>query len=233
MGNEISNAVDSIPVVGHIKGGIHYACGDNKGGDAAMKSSSRSVGVVGGGIAGFCVGGPLGAAAGGVAGGAAMDGAITGIESAIVGKYTPYGLVENGTDIAKDPGNVGAWVDGVTTIAMDAAGGKIKVKAKVKPKVKPSFKSNLKHATKTQAKKEVKSVKKAAKKDAKQFKKDLKNDAIHYMKTNCPGYHGLKSQETTSHGWQCDGCKKYLEKYTIVYGCRKCDYDLCESCYSK
>ena len=29
-----------LPVVGHIKGGIHYACGDKDGGDKAMKAGS-------------------------------------------------------------------------------------------------------------------------------------------------------------------------------------------------
>lgn len=43
--------------VGHIKGGVHYAMGDNEKGDDAMKSASRSTGVVLGGIGGFAAGG--------------------------------------------------------------------------------------------------------------------------------------------------------------------------------
>ena len=57
-----------VPIVGHIKGGIHYACGDKDGGDNAMKAASRTIGVVGGGAVGI-LGGPAGMIAGGVAGG--------------------------------------------------------------------------------------------------------------------------------------------------------------------
>jgi hypothetical protein len=32
--------VDLVPVVGHVKGGIHYACGDQEGGDAAMRRAN-------------------------------------------------------------------------------------------------------------------------------------------------------------------------------------------------
>eukprot|EP00969_Alexandrium_andersonii_P193816 8561506-Alexandrium_andersonii.AAC.1 len=60
----------------------HYACNDKDGGDKAMKSASRTVGVVGGGVAGLCAGGPVGAVIGGVAGGAAMHGITTGVDSA-------------------------------------------------------------------------------------------------------------------------------------------------------
>ena len=67
--------VDAIPVVGHVKGVVHYACGDQAGGDKAMVASSRSTCVAGGAAGGFLVGGPVGAVAGGMAGGAARDGA--------------------------------------------------------------------------------------------------------------------------------------------------------------
>lgn len=40
----MSGVADGIPAVGHVKGVIHYACGDKEGGDQAMKSSSRTVG---------------------------------------------------------------------------------------------------------------------------------------------------------------------------------------------
>ena len=80
-----------VPGVGHIKGGIHYACGDTDGGDKAMKAASRTIGVVGGGAVGI-LGGPAGMVAGGIAGGAAMDGIITGSESLVKGEYTPSGI---------------------------------------------------------------------------------------------------------------------------------------------
>lgn len=98
--NTVNGVANGIPVVGHVKGVVHYACGDKDGGDQAMKSSSRSVGkelisiffyycslnlieykkgVVGGGIGGFFVAGPAGAIFGGIAGGSAMDGITTGL----------------------------------------------------------------------------------------------------------------------------------------------------------
>ncbi len=94
----MSNCVNGIPVV---KGAIHYAWGDKEGGDKAMKSSSRAVGVMGGGVGGFLVGGPAGAVAGGVAGGLAMDGVTTGVDSAIHNEYRPSGTVAAVTTLAK------------------------------------------------------------------------------------------------------------------------------------
>ena len=55
------NAVDGIPLVGHVKGGIHYLAGDKEGGHNAMKSATRTTGVVAGGVGGFIAGGPAGA----------------------------------------------------------------------------------------------------------------------------------------------------------------------------
>ena len=56
-----------------------------------MKSASRSTMVVAGTAGGFVVAGLAGAIAGAVAGGAAADRTITGVGSAINGKFTPYG----------------------------------------------------------------------------------------------------------------------------------------------
>ena len=49
----------------------------------------------------------------------------------------------------------------------------------------------------------------------------------------CPQGHGLKRRETEMHGDQCDKCKQYQPQYSIMYGCRKCEYDLCEKCAMK
>ena len=38
-----SDFADKLPVVGHIKGGIHYACGDRDGGDKAMMHATRGI----------------------------------------------------------------------------------------------------------------------------------------------------------------------------------------------
>ena len=70
---------DGIPVVGHAKGLIHYACGDEEGGDRAMRSCTRSSGVIAGGVAGFFMGGPVGAVGGGIAAGVSMDSIATAV----------------------------------------------------------------------------------------------------------------------------------------------------------
>eukprot|EP00640_Fibrocapsa_japonica_P007175 CAMPEP_0113945448 /NCGR_PEP_ID=MMETSP1339-20121228/45976_1 /TAXON_ID=94617 /ORGANISM="Fibrocapsa japonica" /LENGTH=192 /DNA_ID=CAMNT_0000951033 /DNA_START=36 /DNA_END=614 /DNA_ORIENTATION=- /assembly_acc=CAM_ASM_000762 len=87
----MNDLADGTPVVGHIKGGIHYMCGDSSGGEKAMKSATRTTGVVGGSVAGFVCGGPAGAVGGGIAAGAAMDGIITGVESKVHQEYRPSG----------------------------------------------------------------------------------------------------------------------------------------------
>jgi len=84
--DDAERITNSIPVAGHIKGGVHYILGDNESGDEAMKAASRSTGVALGGIGGFAMGGPAGAVAGGVAGGAAMDAIITESDKLIHGK---------------------------------------------------------------------------------------------------------------------------------------------------
>jgi hypothetical protein len=65
-GKAMMNLADGIPFVGHAKGLIHYAVGDVEGGDKAMKSSSRTTGVMLGGAGGFLTEGPVGAVAGGI-----------------------------------------------------------------------------------------------------------------------------------------------------------------------
>ena len=115
--------IDCIPIVGHVKGGIHYACGDREGGDKAMKSASRTVGVMGGATIGFFVGGPVGAAAGGISGGLALDGLTTGIDSAVHEEYRPSGMVLQATNIVKDPKNPGLWFDALAISVFDGWSG--------------------------------------------------------------------------------------------------------------
>jgi len=92
--------VNATPGVGHVKGTVHYLCGDKEGGDKAMKSASRTTGAVVGGIVGIA-GGPVGMVLGGMGGAASVDGATTGVESAIKKKYTPSGYIDAGTRIVK------------------------------------------------------------------------------------------------------------------------------------
>ena len=116
----MSDVVDGIPAVGHVKGGLHYTFGDIEGGHKAMKSASRTTGVMGGGVVGFFVGGPAGAAAGGVAGGLAVDGLTTGIESAVHDEFRPSGMVSRVTEIVKDPKKSRTWFDTITIPMFDA-----------------------------------------------------------------------------------------------------------------
>ena len=119
----VSDFADGVPVVGHVKGGIHYACGDEEGGDNAMKSASRSVGVIGGGIAGGLVGGPVGAVAGGIAGGAAMDGITTGVDSLVHDEYRPSGQVAAVTNMVNGNASVGDYFDSVVGVGFDGFSG--------------------------------------------------------------------------------------------------------------
>jgi len=119
--------LDSVPVVGHAKGAIHYACGDKEGGDNAMKAASRSTGSVIGAIAGMPFG-PAGVVAGAAAGGYAMDGITTGVDSAVHGVYRPSGYVATVTEAVKDPKDPGKWFEVVAPPTADAvAFGRAKI----------------------------------------------------------------------------------------------------------
>lgn len=125
MAHTANDVANGVPVVGHIKGGIHYALGDKEGGDQAMKSASRTTGVVIGGVIGI-PGGPAGMVAGGITGGAVMDGITTGVESAVKGEYTPSGQIKAWTDVAKGKDAqtvVGGVVGGFMSPVMDGVGG--------------------------------------------------------------------------------------------------------------
>lgn len=119
----LSDMADGLPVVGHIKGGIHYACGDGAGGDKAMKSASRTTGVIAGGIIGTVTGGPVGAVAGGIAGGVAMDGITTGVESAVHGEYRPNGTVGAVTNMVNGNAKIGDYFDLGAGVVMDGIAG--------------------------------------------------------------------------------------------------------------
>eukprot|EP00697_Spironema_sp_BW2_P013720 gnl/Spiro4/3962_TR1973_c0_g2_i1.p1 gnl/Spiro4/3962_TR1973_c0_g2~~gnl/Spiro4/3962_TR1973_c0_g2_i1.p1 ORF type:complete len:532 (-),score=96.42 gnl/Spiro4/3962_TR1973_c0_g2_i1:100-1581(-) len=119
----LSDAADTVPVVGHIKGGIHYACGDKSGGDAAMKSSSRSTMVLAAGVGGFAVGGPVGASFAGAAGGALMDGITTAADSAVHKEYRPQGIVHMVETLKQNPRNPGLWFDAAILPIADGTAG--------------------------------------------------------------------------------------------------------------
>jgi len=145
----LSDVADGIPVVGHVKGSIHYALGDKEAGDNAMKSASRTTAVIGG----AALGGPAGA----IAAGAAIDGITTGIDSAVHKEYRPAGLIAGGTHLAKG-GNV---VEGVGGIAVILAGDGY-TGAYYRPSAKPTGKTARMNAkAKYQGNKALYKVKKA------------------------------------------------------------------------
>ena len=125
----VSGVADSLPIVGHVKGGIHYACGDTDGGDNAMKAASRTTGAIVGGAGGLIVGGPVGAVAGGIAGAATVDGITTGIDSAVHKEYRPAGYVDQVTKLVEDPKNPGTWFDTTFMVVGDGLTGKAGGKA--------------------------------------------------------------------------------------------------------
>ncbi|KAA0202606.1 hypothetical protein HAZT_HAZT002058 [Hyalella azteca] len=77
--------------------------------DAAMKATSHTTAVIGGGVGGFLVAGPPGAFAGGVGAGVAIDSTITAVDSVIKKEFEPYGVLEP----LGDPTNPGKWCDAV------------------------------------------------------------------------------------------------------------------------
>ena len=123
FGKTLSSVVDGVPAVGHVKGGIHYICGDKEGGDRVMKAASRTVGVIGGGALGGLTGGPVGAVLGGIAGGATMDTLTTGVDSAVNNEYRPSGHIATATKIYKGEARSGEIFDAVVTVAFDGIAG--------------------------------------------------------------------------------------------------------------
>ena len=73
--NMFSGFLNSIPVVGHVKGLLHYAVGDTQEGNHAMYSSTRSLVVAAAGAAGVAAG-PVGAVILGALVGILWDGII-------------------------------------------------------------------------------------------------------------------------------------------------------------
>lgn len=63
-GKAMSDLVDGVPVVGHAKGVVHYTLRDTEGGDRAMKSATRTAGMIVGGAGGLLIGGAVGAVEG-------------------------------------------------------------------------------------------------------------------------------------------------------------------------
>ena len=103
--------MNSVPVVGHVKSGIHLLCGDKKGAaeayDTATRSTSKnhdemntvtlSTAVAGAGIIGGLIGGPVGAVAGGTSAGFVYDTTRTVMED------KPQGILATANNLVEDP----------------------------------------------------------------------------------------------------------------------------------
>ncbi|XP_060804225.1 uncharacterized protein LOC106139693 [Amyelois transitella] len=118
--NFLSNVLDSIPVVGHVKGVVHYAVGDTQGGNKAMYQSTRTTAVLAGGAVG-CVAGPAGAVAGAMSAGLATD------TIASIATDKPQGIIEGcdniGSDIAAGRNPTCSILSTTVQLGLDGVGG--------------------------------------------------------------------------------------------------------------
>lgn len=116
FGRNIEVLVDSIPILGHLKGTLHLINGEGKHGWSAIKQATSSAISLLGGV----LGGPIGA----LTGLAAADGAITAVDMAINGNATPHGLVDYVVTI-KDR-NAGEHVDALAGVLTRGIAGPVK-----------------------------------------------------------------------------------------------------------
>ncbi|KAK0050484.1 hypothetical protein Bpfe_020012, partial [Biomphalaria pfeifferi] len=86
LGNAFEVVVNGTPVVGHVKGIVHYAMGDTEKGNICMESATRCTAVLGVGMATGGIGAGLLVGAGaGITTGAAYDLVATGVDNAVNG----------------------------------------------------------------------------------------------------------------------------------------------------
>ncbi|CAF1595839.1 unnamed protein product, partial [Didymodactylos carnosus] len=120
----MSNVADSIPVVGHAKGLIHYyILGDMEGCNEAIKSASRSVGVAAGGIRGFTAGGPISGYAGGELGGIAADIVISVADTIVHREFRLCGHIQSLRRIVDGKMEAGEGFDWALTPVFDGLAG--------------------------------------------------------------------------------------------------------------
>ncbi|XP_076285160.1 uncharacterized protein LOC143211397 isoform X2 [Lasioglossum baleicum] len=75
----INNVVNCVPVIGHVKGVLHHAVGDHKGGNQALNAATRSTVVATSGVAARIISGGIGAIPAAIAAGAIYDVAASSI----------------------------------------------------------------------------------------------------------------------------------------------------------
>jgi len=90
---QISELADSIPIVGHVKGLVHFAIGDTEAGAHSLEAATRTLAVVGAGALTAGTGGAAAPILAGVVAGIAADAAITGVESWRHHNYEPQGYL--------------------------------------------------------------------------------------------------------------------------------------------
>ena len=112
--SSLSSCANGIPVVGHVKGGVHYIMGDIKKGNRSMEASTRTTAVFGAGL----IAGGLGAgvAVGAIAGigtGVVYDSAATVIDAAKNGDKANL----HGTLVLADPKTPEEYVSGLLCLS--------------------------------------------------------------------------------------------------------------------
>ena len=110
----MESQIDGIPLIGHVKGGVHLLLGDTERGEEIIKGASRNTAVIIGAVAG----GPAGALAAGVG----YDAVVTGLDSLAKGEWTPYGVVGDMENF--DEYSTGQKIDATASIAFDLLSGK-------------------------------------------------------------------------------------------------------------
>ena len=119
--------VDGTPVVGHVKGAVHYASGDKEHGDKCMKQASRTAATIAVAVGtGILTGGAgtvatvAATTAASTAAGVGMDIVTTGVDSVVHDEYRPAGVVE-GVTKAYETGYINAIIDSAIGIGGEEA----------------------------------------------------------------------------------------------------------------
>lgn len=123
-GRAMEGLADGIPVVGHIKGGIHYAMGDQTKGDECMVGATKSTLVLAAGVAtGGVGGGAVAAAFAGIAVGTATDAVVGAIDRDENGCYKSRGVIGSVDNVGKGKDVINAVFEGIVDVGGNAMGG--------------------------------------------------------------------------------------------------------------
>lgn len=120
--NALLKTANGIPIVGHVKGAIHYACGYKEEGKRIMIRATRTTAVMGIGAAGFILGGPVLAVVLGIGGGIIFDLGATIIGDLVSGEHRPSGYFAAFENIDENP-DPGAIFDSFLIPVCDGLAG--------------------------------------------------------------------------------------------------------------